>query len=390
MGLFPRPPRVSARPREPRPPRVSARPPELRPPRSMWWWTLPAALLIGAAAWATTAWLLQDLNTVPVSGRVAARIEAVRTALAAAAGVGAAVTLLLAVRRQRHQELATAHTTHDANERRVTELYTKAVEHLGSDQAAIRLGGMYALERLAEHTPALQGTVAEVICAYLRGPWTPPARRKASAVPAGPDPREERQVRLAAQRILARHLHHSPPPARRWWQPRDSGDADRLHWPGTRLDLTGATLVDFEFVECRVADADFREATFAGETMFAATTFTGRANFAGATFTGDASFTWVTFADGHPGLDGADFDGATFADDASFRHATFTRSPRFERTAFLRDAVFDGAVFGGGARFVGTAVVGEVSFVAVKGLEMTGLPAGRQRWRRIVRRRGRG
>ncbi|MER5327055.1 hypothetical protein [Streptosporangium roseum] len=79
---------------------------------------LPTALLIGGAAWATTEWLLQDLDKLPIAEQISTRIEAARTALAAAAGVGAAVTLMLAVRRQRHQELATAHTTHDAAERR--------------------------------------------------------------------------------------------------------------------------------------------------------------------------------------------------------------------------------------------------------------------------------
>jgi hypothetical protein len=88
-------------------PKPSSRPPDLRAPRSMWWWVLPAALLIGTA-WGTVEWLLQDLDTVPVPQRVSARIEAARTALAAEAGVGAAVTLMLAVRRQRHQELVGA------------------------------------------------------------------------------------------------------------------------------------------------------------------------------------------------------------------------------------------------------------------------------------------
>ncbi|MEU5859769.1 hypothetical protein ABZ815_01245 [Nonomuraea sp. NPDC047529] len=106
--------------------------------------------------------------------RLSARIEAVRTALAVAAGIGAAATLLLAVHRQRHQELAAAHTMHNAAERRVTELYTKAAEQLGSDQAPVQLAGLYALERLAQDTPALQQTIVNVICAYLRMPWAAP------------------------------------------------------------------------------------------------------------------------------------------------------------------------------------------------------------------------
>ncbi len=156
----------------------------------MWWWALPVALLVGAAVWGISTWLLQDLDKLPtLTEQVSARIEAVRTALAAGAGVGAAVTLLLAVRRQRHQELATAHTTHDAAERRTTELYARAVEQLGSDRAPVRLGALYALERLAEHTPALRQRVVDVICAYLRMPFTPPADRtgaRRSATPSGP------------------------------------------------------------------------------------------------------------------------------------------------------------------------------------------------------------
>lgn len=88
--------------------------PEVRPPGSVWWWIIPGALLLGGAAWATTRWLLTDLDQLVIKDQVSARIEAARTALAAAAGVGAAWTLVLALRRQRHQELSTAHTTHDA------------------------------------------------------------------------------------------------------------------------------------------------------------------------------------------------------------------------------------------------------------------------------------
>jgi hypothetical protein len=95
--------------------------------------------------------------------------------------VGAAVTLMLAFRRQRHQEHA-AHVTaylaekvadntkHDATERWVTDLYTKAAEQLGHAGAAVRLAGLYALERLAQDDPGHRQTIVNVICAYLRMP----------------------------------------------------------------------------------------------------------------------------------------------------------------------------------------------------------------------------
>ncbi|MFI7468834.1 hypothetical protein [Nonomuraea sp. NPDC049646] len=120
------------------------------------------------------------------------------------------MTLLLAVRRHRHQELATAHTTHtthDAAERRVTELYTKAADHLGSDKAPVRLAGLYALEHLAQGTPAAPDDrerhlllPAHALHAAAGGGRSGPA--------TGRDPQEERQVRLTAQRILAAHLRH--------------------------------------------------------------------------------------------------------------------------------------------------------------------------------------
>lgn len=96
--------------------------------------------------------------------------------------------LYLAARRQRTQELELAqrekvqahveqvaeHDQWDAAARRVTDLYGKSVEQLGSDKAAVRLGGMYALERLAQDNPEQRPTVVSVFCAYLRMSFEPP------------------------------------------------------------------------------------------------------------------------------------------------------------------------------------------------------------------------
>ena len=37
------------------------------------------------------------------------------------------------------------------------------------------MAGLYALERLGQDNPKLRQTVIDVICAYLRMPYTPPA-----------------------------------------------------------------------------------------------------------------------------------------------------------------------------------------------------------------------
>ncbi|MFF4193166.1 pentapeptide repeat-containing protein [Nonomuraea sp. NPDC001831] len=336
----------------PRSPRPFTQPPELRPPRSMWWWALPAALLIGAAAWGTAAWLLQDLGKLPPGEQISARIEAFRTALAAAAGMGAAVTLLLAVRRQRHQELTAAHTAHDAAERRVTELYTKAVEQLGNEQAPVRLGGLHALERLAQDAPALRQTVVDVICAYLRMPYTPPADGTPPAEPASTsasarrDPHEERQVRLTAQRILAEHMRYHRPASHRWWQSRPADPSFR-HWPDMHLDLVGATLIDFNIGSGSVGSAWFDDATFIGAAVFNQVTFIRDAGFGKAHFTDDASFYKATFTRR------AFFGKATFSGEAAFSRATFHGPAGFENAAFAGTSSFSRVTFTNAALFAG-------------------------------------
>jgi len=59
------------------------------------------------------------------------------------------MALLPTARRQRYTELTLVRTDRDATERRITELYTKAAELLGSGQVSVRMAGLYALERLA-------------------------------------------------------------------------------------------------------------------------------------------------------------------------------------------------------------------------------------------------
>ena len=60
-----------------------------------------------------------------------------------------------------------------------------AVEQLGSDKAQVRFGGLNALERLAQDNPAHRQAIVNVICSYLRMPFSPTAppasRRRRSA-----------------------------------------------------------------------------------------------------------------------------------------------------------------------------------------------------------------
>lgn len=215
-------------------------------------------------------------------------IDAIRTALTAAAGTGGAAALLLAFRRQRHTEHAALETRYAAEADRaqreaqartvaVTELYSRAVDQLGSEQAPVRLGGLYALERLAQDTPDQRQTITNVLCAYLRMPYTPPDDTPAPTGPSDADDpptgapgrpheqtdegdptaarvlraRQEREVRLTAQRILATHL-----------RPGTATEPDPSYWGRLDLDLTAAVLLDLDLTNCHLAMARLDGATF--------------------------------------------------------------------------------------------------------------------------------
>lgn len=195
-------------------------------------------------------------------GTPSERLDAIRTAGTIVVGTGGAVALLLAARRQRATELTLAHqrevaatSEYDATERRITELYTKAADQLGATKAAVRLAGLYALERLGESAPAQRQTIGNVVCAYLRMPYAKPVapgedttddeqKRHLEAV-------EEQQVRRAALDILVRRADQG-------------GDG---YWDSLRIDLSGAALTDALLTGAHLSGANLSGANLAGSTL---------------------------------------------------------------------------------------------------------------------------
>ena len=55
-----------------------------------------------------------------------------------------------------------------AEEGQITERFTRAIEQLGHEEMAIRLGGIYALERIAKDSEKDHGPIMEVLTAYVR------------------------------------------------------------------------------------------------------------------------------------------------------------------------------------------------------------------------------
>lgn len=53
-------------------------------------------------------------------------------------------------------------------EGQITERFTRAIEHLGKDQLEFKLGGIYALERIANESEVDHWPIMEILCAYVR------------------------------------------------------------------------------------------------------------------------------------------------------------------------------------------------------------------------------
>ncbi|TCO65931.1 pentapeptide repeat-containing protein [Actinocrispum wychmicini] len=277
-------------------------------------WTIGLVLVAGLSVGLLLALLGSN------DPRDAIRLDTIRTASNIVIGTGGAAALLLAARRQRSAELDLWKKDHDATERRVTELYGKAADQLGSDKAPIRLAGLYALERLAQGNPAHRQTIVNLICAYLRMPFDPPVadpgragnghspRLRSPRVdrarhPAHEGRVQELEVRQAAQTLLAGHL-----------RPGDgaSGPAD-VFWTDIELNLSNATLVKFALTHAVVRSAAFVHTRFVGPTTLRGTTFRANADFRTAVFVGLVDFRRVTFKG-----DGAAFRGTAFEGEVDF------------------------------------------------------------------------
>ena len=282
-----------------------------------------------------------------------ALVELVRVALTLAVGVGGAVALVVAYRKQKRAE--------EDNEPKHAR-FGNAAAQLGSEQAAVRLAGVYAMANLADEWPAQRQQCVDVLCAYLRLPWNPdtdpdhllaaqtieqtaPDDESGTATTttyAYPARGGEIEVRKSILRLLAAHLRVD-----------DHIPRGTPSWSDLPLDFTGATLPDLDLRDARLGDG----------TSFSGVRFSGRAWFEGAQFIGDAVFEGARF------IGPAGFKGAQFTGDAVFQGAQFTGPAWFKGAQFTGPAWFTGARFTGTAGFQGAQFTGPAWFT---GAQFTG------------------
>jgi hypothetical protein len=177
----------------------------------------------------------------------------------------------------------------------VTDRYTKAIEQLGSTEIDVRIGGIYALERIARDSARDHPTIMENLAAFVRDhsseQWPLPAVYEAGAKPSERKTRPD--VQAAATVIGRRTIRYD----------RRLINLNAAHLAAA--DLRGAHLTAADLIAANLSDADLRGAHLTGANLM-------RANLTGANFDdanlSDARFREVDF--GGVSLTGADLTGA--------------------------------------------------------------------------------
>lgn len=271
--------------------------------------------------------------------------------------------------------------------------YIEAVDKLSSDNAPVRLGGVYALVGLVDEwlddnnidkeTRIKEGQIIiNNLCSYIRSPF--PLAERIDEYKA----KEEKEFNnkfngrefpyfkpmLDFFTAPTRHKRHEDITTeyKKFHEEQDvrrtifdemskrsstisrdnKGKAIKIvpgTWSEFDLDFSRApifyplnhlTIEKGNFLNAKLyADSNFTSTVFISNAVFWGATFTHNANFSWAVFTHDADFSWATFT--HT----ADFRWAEFAHDVGFRWATFAKTPSFLSATFTKDADFGGVTF---------------------------------------------
>jgi uncharacterized protein YjbI with pentapeptide repeats len=219
----------------------------------------------------------------------------------------------------------------------VTDRYTKAIEQLGSDKLDVRIGGIYALERVARDSAKDHPTVMEVLTAFIREhsrePWPPPDS-EGQLGPRSTRPDVQATITVVGRRGAEHDI-----------QPMDLGGANLRGATLTHANLRGADLTHADLGGAYLDGAYLGGATLGGATLTSAT-LTGAdladADLAGADLAG-ANLAGANLAD-------ADLTSANLAD-ATLGGATLTSADLTSADltrADLTSADLTGAHLGGG------------------------------------------
>ena len=279
-------------------------------PERLWLLVLVAFAVAAPVLYFVPKWLTPD-SVIDPRDRAALDNDARVMLLQAIGGLLLALTIFFTWRR-----------VTIAEQGQITERFTRAIEQLGSDKLEVRLGGIYALERIARDSVRDHWPIMEVLTAFVRenARWGRPCARPSRRPRERPPPADiqailtvlGRRERSAAREgdgrldLTATNLRRAS---------LAGAHLERAILHGAHLE--GANLREAHLREANLYGAHLAEAHFGGAHLEGAD-LSGGANLAGATLSGahleGAHLEWAnlagaTLSEAH--LEGADLSGAT-------------------------------------------------------------------------------
>jgi len=202
---------------------------------------IAAGVVALAVAWVLFVpgadWLAHhDVGSAKGSSLLTARDDARGRLLTLGAGLFAAGALFY-----------TARNYAVAREGQVTDRYTKAIGQLGSKKLDVRLGGIYALERIARDSARDHPTVMEVLTAFVRE-----HSHEDRGLSIQPDVQ-------AAVTVVGRRISR-----------RDRGHIDLSGADLSGADLTGAELSSANLSSANLTDANLTDAILTSARLYGA------------------------------------------------------------------------------------------------------------------------
>jgi hypothetical protein len=191
-------------------------------PQRLLFWSIVMCLFAAALATILSIvfyYLLLRPSGPIVSGNISQLTEIGKVSLAVVAGLGGIVALVTSFKRQRLSEFShkIAVSSMERDRQRVlNERFASAVAQLGdSSSAAVRIGGVYSLAKLADDWPSDRQRCIDVLCAYLRFPLKDSDEKA-----------DEAEVRRTLSSVIQEHLNADAP----------------IPWTNNTFNLRGASL----------------------------------------------------------------------------------------------------------------------------------------------------
>ena len=340
-----------------------------------------ARILSSGIVGGSYAFLLPAVMSLPEGGINSGGAAALRQAILLATGGLIALIALGETRRKNDNDKRKNDQEKEKNDRdhlrqvraERRERYTKAVEQLGSQEAPVRMGGVYTLvglvdewleeKSLSDDERFKEGQVIiNNLCAYIRSPFTLTSyydelsENAPSLEGIYKDKKEEFYVDKAildseadVRLSIIKEIHDRI-------QGPDKNTPGA--WSDFEYDFSGSTF--FYPIDLRNSYyakpinfsgstyqgwADFSRSTYQGWADFSHSTYRGRATFNGSTYRGRATFNGSTYQ----GL--ATFNGSTYQGLATFNGSTYRGRATFSHSTYKGLATFNGSTYRGRATF---------------------------------------